>query len=113
MEGTTNVNVLGLRNSLKARRPSTFNQNQPPTADHNTQSQTDHFNINEELSATMHGTMEGSKTNVIYHMEGDHESEAEDIHLSRQPNNTVDFEAGIQHSEVKCASSESESEIEM
>lgn len=61
----------------------------------------------------MDGTMANLQSSVVYHMEADRESEAEDIHVTHGPNNTVDFVAGIQHSQVNWVSSESESEREM
>lgn len=72
-----------------------------------------HLKMEEEIPApTMDGAMEGAQPTVVYHMEADRGTEAEDIHVARKPNDTVNFDAGIQHSEVNWVESESEEDVE-
>lgn len=69
--------------------------------------------MEDELSGTMDGVIEDQQPRVVYHAAADREGEAEDVHVYQAPNNAVDFFAGVQHSELNWASSESESEEEM
>ncbi|KAK7698168.1 hypothetical protein SLS64_012843 [Diaporthe eres] len=69
--------------------------------------------MEDELSGNMDGVMEDQQPRVVYHVAADRDGEAEDVHVYQTPNNTVDFFAGVQHSEVNWVSSESESEGEV
>lgn len=69
--------------------------------------------MEDELSGNMDGVMEDQQPRIVYHVAADRDGEAEDVHVYQTPNNTVDFFAGVQHSEVNWVSSESESEEEV
>ncbi|KAL2291322.1 hypothetical protein FJTKL_13935 [Diaporthe vaccinii] len=69
--------------------------------------------MEDELSGTMDGIMEDQQPRVVYHVAADRDGEAEDVHVYQTPNNTVDFFAGVQHSELNWVSSESDSEGDM
>lgn len=114
MEGSATGNSADLQSSLSAAEQSTFNHDQQPIATYDAQGQLIHLSVEEELPVTtMNGAMEDAQQNVVYHMPADHGTEAEDIHVARQPNNTVDFNAGIQHSGINWVSSKSEGEEDM
>lgn len=70
-----------------------------------------HINNQERIPlATMDSAMEDSQPSVFHRMEADRESEAEDIHENRVPNNTVYFHAGIKEYESTFVSSGCESD---
>lgn len=100
MEASNDANATQLPSSLPSLEPLTIHDDQQPTATHNLQEQTV-------------GIMEDQQPRVVYHIEADGEGEAEDIHIVRNSNNTIDFFAGIQHPEVDVNSIESENEGEI
>ena len=114
MEGSANANAMKLASSVRAvAEQPTFNDNRQPTAVSSAQGQTSLIKIENEPSIHVDGIVEDQQPHVVYHMGAGLGAEAELIHVNQHPNNTVDFSAGIQHSEVNGVSSESESEGEM
>lgn len=113
MEGPSSANAAELPSSSpSATEVLVFNGNQEPIAFFDTRGQMNHPKHEVQLPVSMEDTMEDPQPSVIYHIEADRESETEDIHVTCQPNNMVDFDAGVQHTEVDSVPSESESEEE-
>lgn len=110
MEGPANANAAELPSSPSAAEQLIFNDDRQPIAFYDTQGQMRHLRTEEELSVPMDGTTETPQPSVVYHMEADRDSEAEDIHVTHRPNNTVDFDAGVQQTEINWISSDSESD---
>lgn len=112
MEASANANAAELPSSPSAAEQVIFNDDRQPIAFYDTQGQMRDLKIEQDLPVPMDGITEDPHPSAVYHMEADRESEAEDIHVTRRPNNTVDFDAGVQHTEVNSVSNESESEAE-
>lgn len=113
MEESTKNNATELPSALSVAELPTFNNIPPQTAVYNAQEQMSHSKMKDELSNTTDGVMEDQQPRVVYHMAADRYGEAEDVHVYQTPNNTVDFSAGVQQSEVNWISTESESDGEM
>lgn len=113
MEESTKNNATELPSALSVAELPTFNNIPPQTAVYNAQEQMSHSKMKEALSNTTDGVMEDQQPRVVYHMAADRYGEAEDVHVYQTPNNTVDFSAGVQQSEVNWISTESESDGEM
>lgn len=113
MEESTNINATELPSSLSVAELPISNDNPLPTAFDKAHEKTSHLKMEDELSGTMDGIIEDQQSRIVYHVAADRDGEAEDVHVYQTPNNTVDFFAGVQHSEVNFFSSESESEGDM
>lgn len=113
MEESTDTNATELPSSLSVAEQPTFNNIPPQTAVYNAQEQMSHSKMKDELSNTTDGVMEDQQPRVVYHMAADRYGEAEDVYVYQTPNDTVDFSAGVQQSEVNWISAESESDGEM
>lgn len=104
---------MELPSSPAAAEPSTLSEgNQQSTSFDEPRKQLSHLSIKTEQPDTVDGTMEDKWPPIIYHIEADRGCEAENFHLSRL-DNTIDFSAGIQDSDVHCVPSDSESDDEM
>lgn len=112
MEAPANANAAELPSSPSSAEQLIFNDDRQPIAFYDTQGQMRDLEIEQDLPVSMDGITEDPHPSAVYHMEADRESEAEDIHVTCRPNNTVDFDAGVQHTEVNSVSNESESEAE-
>ncbi|KAL1873570.1 hypothetical protein Daus18300_003937 [Diaporthe australafricana] len=106
-EGT----AMELPSSPTAAEPSTLSEgNQQSVSFDQPREHRSLRSIKTEQPETVDGTIGDQRPRIAYNMEADRGCEAENIHLSQHSNNTIDFFAGIQDSDVNCVPSDSDSD---
>ncbi|KAK2597210.1 hypothetical protein N8I77_013071 [Diaporthe amygdali] len=106
-----NVDATELPSSpVHAKQPTFDKNNHQEISACRVEGRLSRLRIEDEQPDTVHDAMEGQQPSAVFQVEADGGCEAENIHVNRGPNNTIDLFGGIQHSELNCASSDGESE---
>lgn len=105
MDDSTNIAATALQSSLSAAEQHSVHNEQPIEV----------YDLTTEtpLLPTVDDTMNDQQPRLVYHVQADHDSENEEVHVKQLPDKTVDFFAGIQDSEVNWVSKANGSEGKM